>query len=222
MSTDSGVRTSWGGESLLAAQLRLLSLTPQRRKRAMSQMGREVVKQTRKNVRNQRDVNGRAFADRHKKRSKRGKMLSGLVKGKALRQKASSDRVTIGFRNDRLGRLANAHQMGQKQTVRAQKMSAQAKGEWESSPATREQAKVMNRLGFRVAARGGKQKKVSQSWIMENLTKLQALGIIYKLNGEREGKQSWEVDLPVREFFSNDARWVQAMAVRVVQTEYRR
>jgi len=219
---DSGVRTSWGGESLLAAQLRLLMLPPRRRKRAMAQMGREVVKQSRKNVRTQRDVRGRAFADRQKKRSKKGKMLSGFVKGRNIRPKANSDRVTIGFKNDRMGRFANAHQLGQQHTARAQKMSEAAKVEWENSPATRAQAKAMSQLGFRVEIRGGRKKRVSQAWMMANLNRLQALGILYKLNGESEGKQSWEVDLPAREFFSNDARWVQAMAVRVVQTEYRR
>ena len=219
---DSGVRASWQGASLLEAQLQLLMLPPKRRKRAMAQMGREVVKQSRKNVRSQRDVSGKAFADRHKKRSRKGKMLSGFVKGRNIRQKASSDKVTIGFKNDAMGRMANAHQTGQKQIVKAQKMSEKAKSEWEKSPATRAQAKALNQLGFRVEMKGGKKRKVSQAWIMENLTKLQALGIIFKLNEEREGKQSWQVNLPAREFFSNDARWVEAMAVRVVKAEYRK
>lgn len=219
---DSGLRVNWQGVSLLEAQLRLLTLTPQRRKRAMSQMGREVVKQTRKNVRNQKSVKGRSFADRNKKRSKKGKMLSGFVKGRNIRQKATADKVTIGFKNDGMARMANAHQTGQKQTVKAKKMSQQTKAEWKNSPATRSQAREMNRLGFKVEKKGGKTRKVSQAWIVNNLTKLQALGVLYKLNNDKKGKQSWQVTLPAREFFPNDAAWVRAMAVRVVQTEYKR
>jgi hypothetical protein len=54
---------------------------------------------------------------------------------------------------------------------------------------------------------------------MENLTKLQALGMLYELNNKRQGKQSWQVKLPAREFFSNDAKWVKQMAFDVVKNE---
>ena len=219
---DSGVSATWQGVSLVEAQLKLLALTPKRRKRAMSQIGREVVKQARKNVRTQKDIRGRSFAKRHKKRIKKGKMLSGLVKGRNIQQKASVTGVTIGFKNDQLGRLAQAHQSGQRQIVKAQKMSQKTKATWENEPATRAQAREMNRLGFKLEVKGGKERKVSQAWIIKHLSKLQALGILYKLNDERKGKQSWQVNLPAREFFPNDAAWVRSMAVRVVQTEYKR
>ncbi len=219
MSADSGVRSSWVGESALVAELQLMMLPPQRRKRALGQMGREVKKQSRKNVRKQSDVNGRSFTDRHKTRTKKGKMLSGFVRGSNIRQKTKDNAVSIGFKNEVMGKMARAHQEGQTITMHSKPMSEKRRGEWEEDEASMEQADAMIRLGFKRKTSSGVEKPVSRIWIVENYTKWRALGILYTLNNKRQGKKTWQVKLPAREFFSNDAKWVKAMAFDVVKAE---
>jgi len=204
------------------AELKLLTLPPARRKRAMSQIGREVQKQARINVRQQRDVSGRSFEGRKKRRTKKGKMLSGLVKSKNMRQKASPNDVTIGFKNDMMARIAYEHQMGMRRKAKARRMSNEQKEAWKNDEATRKQAVAMNALGFRVAAKGGKKRRVSQTWIMKNLTKFQALGILYALRAGESRVSSWDTILPDRKFFPNDAKWVRALTIEVIKNEYRK
>lgn len=218
----SGLSAKWSGDGLLMAELKLLSLSPARRKRAMSQIGREVQKQTRLNVRKQRDVKGRSFKGRKKRRTKKGRMLSGFVRRGNMRQRASSTSVNIGFKNDVMARLAYEHQYGTTKKIKARKMSSSQARKWETSPATRLQAQEMNALGFRVEAKGGKKRRVSQAWIIKYLTKKQALGILYDLKDGEQKKASWETVLPARKFFANDTQWVRAMTVNVMQNEYRK
>lgn len=217
MADKSGLSAFWKGEGALAAELKLLTLPRERRKRALGQIGREVKKQARKNVRNQANVRGQRFADRKKKRTRKGRMLSGFVRGGNIRHKSSDTNVSIGFKNEVMGRLAAAHQYGSSETVRAKPMSPAKLKEWERSPATKQQAKEIQKLGFKVG-----KKRVSQKYIAERLTRIQALALINKLEGDKAGKQSWESGLPAREFFPNDAQWVKQMAFEVITKEINR
>lgn len=216
------VSAKWSGTAALEAELKLLTLSDKRRKRAMAQIGREVKKQTRKNVRNQASTRGSGFEERKKKRTRKGKMLSGFTRGKNLKHKATGHNVEVGFRNSVMGKMAREHQEGSKTVFKAKPMTASQKKDWREKPATRAQASAMNRLGFRVERKGGRKKRVSQAWIMKNLTRLQALGILYKLNNDRQGEQSWTIKLPAREFFANDAAWVKEMATAVMRAEYQK
>lgn len=220
MNSASGVSAFWRGETALNAELKLFMLPKERRKRALGQMGREIKKQSRKNVKQQRSVNGEGFKERRKARTREGQMLSGFVKGANIRQRTRGLSVTVDFKNSVMGRMAKAHQEGQTQTIKAKKMSEQQKADWRSEPATQAQANAILRLGWSTSRRrDGKRKKISRQYIMENLTKLQALGMLYELNNKRKGKQSWQVNLPAREFFANDAKWVKQMAFDVVKNE---
>lgn len=214
---NSGFSAFWRGEGALAAELKLLTLPRARRKRALGQIGREVKKQARKNVRNQSNVKGQAFQKRKKKRTKRGRMLSGFVRGGNIRHKTTGTNVSVGFKNEVMGRLAAAHQYGSSETIRAKPMSAPKLREWKNSPATKQQAKEIQKLGYRIG-----KKKVSQKYISERLNKVQALALINKLEGEKVGKQSWETGLPAREFFPNDTQWVKQMAFEVITKELNR
>ena len=216
----SGVSAIWRGEHAINAELKLLMLPTERRKRALGQIGREVKKQARKNVKNQSNVRGERFKERRKKRTKKGDMLSGFVKGSNIRQRTKGNAVTVGFKNDFMGKMARAHQEGQTQNIKARKMSSQQKSDWRSEPATQSQANAILRLGWSSSRRrDGKRKKISRKYIMENLTKLQALGMLYELNNKRKGKQSWQTKLPAREFFPNDTQWVKQMAHDVMVKE---
>ncbi|WP_417790770.1 phage virion morphogenesis protein [Terasakiella pusilla] len=220
---NSGVSAFWRGEGALAAELKLLTLPRARRKRALGQIGREVKKQARKNVRNQRNIRGEAFQKRRKERTREGEMLSGFVKGSNIRQRSREMSVTVGFKNDVMSRMAAAHQEGQTQTIRARPMSEKQKSDWRNEPASQAQANAILRLGWSTSRRrDGKRKKISRKYIKENLTKLQALGLLHELNGRRQGKKSWKTKLPAREFFPNDAQWVKQMAFEVITKELNR
>jgi hypothetical protein len=223
MNSASGVRAFWRGETALNAELELFMLPKERRKRALGQMGREIKKQARKNVKSQRNVRGESFKERRKKRTKEGDMLSGFVKGRNIRQRTRGLSVTVDFKNEVMGKMARVHQEGQTQNMKARKMTAQQKSDWRDEPATQAQANAILRLGWASSRRrDGKRKKISRKYIMENLTKLQALGMLYKLKGNRKGKQSWQVKLPAREFFPNDTQWVKQMAHDVVINELKK
>lgn len=222
---DSGVKAFWRGESALAAELRLMALPRERRKRALGQIGREVKKQARKNVKNQVTTSGKAFKQRVRKRTREGEMLSGFVKGSNIRQRSREMSVTVDFKNDVMGRMATEHQKGKKQTMRARPMSAQQVEEWKNEEASMEQASAIMRFGYRWNERGadGKRKaRLSRRWIVENLTKWQALGLLFKLKNRQQGKKTWQADLPAREFFPNDAQWVKRMAFDVITKELNR
>ncbi len=217
---NSGLSAQWRGEGALAAELRLLTLPRKRRKRALGQIGREVKKQARKNVRNQRNTRGEAFKERRKKRTREGEMLSGFVKGRNIRQRSREMSVTVDFKNQVMGKMAAAHQKGQSQVMRAKPMSEKQKNDWRNEPASQAQANAILRLGWSSSRRrDGKRKRISRKYIMENLTKLQALGLLHELNGRRQGKKSWQTKLPAREFFPNDAQWVKQMAFDVITKE---
>lgn len=209
----------WSGELSLKNQLQLLALPPQRKRRINQKIGRAVIKQTRENVRRQQSTDGTRFEKRKKRRRLRGRMLSGFVRGSNINQRVTPSGTTVGFKNNALGKAAWAHQHGHKQTVTKAQQERKAR-DWKDKPATSKQAAAMNRLGFRVDYRGGRKRKVSRAWIQKNLTRWQALGILYDLHRGRESqKESWETALPARPFFANDSRWVAELANTIIRDE---
>ncbi len=211
------ITAQWQGLLSLYDELRYAQLTPIKKRRLNQKISRAVVKQTRKNVRGQKDLRGRKFKERHKKRSRRGKMLSGLVKGNNIKQRITPDTTTIGF--GALGKRAWANQYGHSQTVTKQQQSRLASS-WKDKPATTEQAAAMIRLGFRLEKKGGIKKRVSRKWIKDNLSRWQALGILYDLkNGTDSSHDSWKTETPAREFFANDTDWVKQTAIDIARQE---
>lgn len=226
--SNSGLSAFWRGESALAAELKLLALPKYKRKRALAQMGREAKKQTRRNVKTQTNTRNGKFVARKRKRTLKGPMLSGLVKGRMLRQKLASMSINVGFRNSQVARVAAEHQYGTSRTFKAKPMTEKQKQDWRDEPASMAQARAIMRFGYRWKERGkdGKRKKISRQYIIDNLTKWQALGLLNELKhgkgGRTGGKKSWKVDLPSREFFANDAQWVKQMTHEVIIKELNR
>ncbi|WP_394178482.1 hypothetical protein [Marinomonas posidonica] len=224
----SGLQAFWRGEHAINAELQMLRLPRHRKKRALAQMGREVKKQSRKNVKNQSSTQGKRFKQRRKPRTRKGLMLSGLVKGANIRQRTKGNAITVGFKNAQMGRVANEHQEGITRTFNARKMSEQQKADWRTEPASMAQANAIMRFGYRWRERDkdGKRKKISRRYIVENLTKWQALGLLNELKhgkgGRKGGVKSWQTVLPSREFFSNDTQWVKQMAHDVMKAELSR
>lgn len=181
----------------LKKQLEVLRMSTALRRRLLSRTAKEVMKDSKKRVRNQTDLNGNPFEER--KRKRRRKMLSGLSK----RQKVVGNDGTaakIGFNRPSDARIAAKQQFGDEQIVSA---SSLPKGNGaKDGDATRRQAKALLEAGYRVPRKGGKgTKKPSQKWIMENLTVGKAGAILRWLRDQdKKAKTSWKVKLPARSF----------------------
>lgn len=89
----------------------LLAMTPARKRRYLSRVARMVIAQSKKNVQEQKTLDGTPMAPR-KNSSKTGKMLKGLVKGKWLGVKMPDENTTQLFFFRNAGIVARKHQLG--------------------------------------------------------------------------------------------------------------
>ncbi|WP_312244397.1 phage virion morphogenesis protein [Stutzerimonas nitrititolerans] len=205
MATSSPFNLDVRGLLELEAQLALLSLPPQLRRRLMNRVSLRIRTQWRKRVREQRDLNGNAFPPRARKRKKgqKPKMLTGLATGISV-VRLTEDAAELGWGKRKTAMIAGVHNAGMTQRRTAEQM----RGFKRVHPiwATAEQAKRLRRLGYKI--RAGKTKRGSQrwlrpsvEWITENIKYSQAGLLIRKLKQEKTGPTSWEIELPKREFF---------------------
>ena len=207
------------GALSLQKQLEVLKMPTKVRRRLLSRTAKEVLKDSKKRVRNQVDLNGNPFEAR--KRKRRRKMLSGLSK----RQKVVRNNGTeakIGFNKSNDARIAAKQQFGHEQTVSARSLPRKHLGYY-SNAATRNQAKALIEAGYKIPRKGGKgTKKPSQKWIMENLNVGKAGAILRWLRDQDEtAKTSWKVKLPARSFLgaSNEdiTRYVEKIMTQMKQ-----
>lgn len=189
----------------LEAQLALLSLPPQLRRRLMNRVSLRIRTAWRKRVREQRDLNGSSFAPRARKRKKgqKAKMLSGLASGISV-VRLTEDAAELGWGKRKTAMIAGVHNDGMTQ----RRTASQMRGFKRVNPiwATAEQAKRLRRLGYKI--RAGKTKRgasrwlrPSVEWITTNIKYSQAGLLIRLLKQEKPGPSSWEIELPKREFF---------------------
>lgn len=189
----------------LEAQLALLSLPPQLRRRLMNRVSLRIRTAWRKRVREQRDLNGSSFAPRARKRKKgqKPKMLSGLASGISV-VRLTEDAAELGWGKRKTAMIAGVHNDGMTQ----RRTASQMRGFKRVNPiwATAEQAKRLRRLGYKI--RAGKTKRgasrwlrPSVEWITTNIKYSQAGLLIRLLKQEKPGPSSWEIELPKREFF---------------------
>lgn len=189
----------------LEAQLALLSLPPQLRRRLMNRVSLRIRTAWRKRVREQRDLNGSSFAPRARKRKKgqKAKMLSGLASGISV-VRLTEDAAELGWGKRKTAMIAGVHNEGMTQ----RRTASQMRGFKRVNPiwATAEQAKRLRRLGYKI--RAGKTKRgasrwlrPSVEWITTNIKYSQAGLLIRLLKQEKPGPSSWEIELPKREFF---------------------
>ena len=203
-------------------QLNLLALPPKKRQRLVWRAANEMKKLAARNVRQQQDPNGNAWAPR--KRGKR-KMLRGLPKLLQIRE-PSQDVAELGFKkgamNVHAGVIANTHQKGHtyKMTAASRRRIAPSDG-GKNKQASKAQARKLRELGFK---RPGKRKRTYRSaslgWITANLNYAQAGLLIKKLKDEPV-KESWEIELPARPFLgANNKQREQAFARALQSINY--
>ncbi|QLG95759.1 phage virion morphogenesis protein [Pseudomonas yamanorum] len=184
------------------AQLALLELSPQLRRRLLNNVTKRVRTMSRKRVREQTNVDGSPFAPRKAQVKGKKKMEAGLAKLLQV-TRVSSDEAELGWKNALTRWVASQQHNG----VSERRTAAQMR-RWNRVPpgiaCTDKQAKRLRRLGFRTRQKGKKSlTRPSVAWIQEHVNYAKAGLLIRILNDERTesaGAQSWDITLPKRQF----------------------
>ena len=192
----------------LQRQLELLTMGTTKRRRLLYRVAQKVIRDSKKRVRNQMDLQGQRYKPRWKPRSDRRKMLSKLIKDMAVLNNNSTQAV-IGFRGGS-GRIAAKQQYGstERGTAAKNREIVRARGkEFYDKPATKKQARALREAGFRIKGDARKARKAPIAWITSNLTIGQAGWALSRLrawSGETS-KTSWLTVLPARSFLGATA-----------------
>ena len=184
------------------AQLALLELPPQLRRRLLNNVTKRVRSMSRKRVREQQNLDGTPFAERKGSAKGKKKMEAGLAKLLQV-TRVSSDEAELGWKNALTRWVASQQHNG----VSERRTAAQMK-RWNTVPAgvaaTEKQAKRLRRLGFKVRQEGKKSlSRPSVAWIQEHMNYAKAGLLIRILDDEKtesSGAQSWDITLPKRQF----------------------
>lgn len=184
------------------AQLALLDLSPQLRRRLLNNVTKRVRSMSRKRVREQKNLDGSPFAERRGSSKGKKKMEAGLAKLLQV-TRVSSDEAELGWKNALTRWVASQQHNG----VTERRTAAQMR-RWNKVPpgiaCTDKQAKRLRRLGFRTRQKGKKTlTRPSVAWIQEHVNYAKAGLLIRILNDEKtetSGAQSWGITLPKRQF----------------------
>ena len=184
------------------AQLALLDLSPQLRRRLLNNVTKRVRSMSRKRVREQKNLDGSPFAERKGSAKGKKKMEAGLAKLLQV-TRVSSDEAELGWKNALTRWVASQQHNGATERRTAAQMRR-----WNKVPpgiaCTDKQAKRLRRLGFRTRQKGKKTlTRPSVAWIQEHVNYAKAGLLIRILNDEKtetSGAQSWDITLPKRQF----------------------
>ena len=184
------------------AQLALLELSPQLRRRLLNNVTKRVRSMSRKRVREQQNLDGTPFAERKGSSKGKKKMEAGLAKLLQV-TRVSPDEAELGWKNALTRWVASQQHNGATERRTAAQMRR-----WNRVPpgvaCTDKQAKRLRQLGFRVRVPGKKTlSKPSVAWIQEHVNYAKAGLLIRILNDEKSetsGAQSWDITLPKRQF----------------------
>ncbi|EJL6603241.1 phage virion morphogenesis protein [Vibrio cholerae] len=179
-------------------QLELLGLDRKTREKMLRRIGAQIAKTTRKNIRAQRDPEGSAWA---KRKRGRGKLLKGFTQKLKHFQRDNNRTLVVGWPSAR-GRVAYEHHHGiaQDSGLSARKRQAKQQNEpRKTDPATREQAKALRDLDYRLKPQGRQKrgKKPTLTWIRENMTVGEAAKTIQELENKTPARD-WKVGRPER------------------------
>lgn len=216
------------GDLTLAQQIKALGLPPAKRKTFHKKIGREVIKQSRARIKEQKSITGEKFKPRAG--DKKGKMLKKLARGSNIRAYTGPNKATVTWPNSLTGKIARAQQEGHTETYNAQRMQHERGTPDYSAPASAEQAKALIKAGYRrykgkyrsgQKKGGSKYTRVSQSWIKENMTMGQA-GLILRMFRD-EGAQgspinmaSWRFEVPARPFFGLSKKGIKQLGNELI------
>jgi len=171
---------------------RLFQLPENRKRQLNKRLGAFLVKQTRRRIREQKDVRGGGI-----KKRKDGKRRALAKMGKGLVVYPSAKGAIVTWGNGLMGSIAYQHHHGLSERWTGAKLKRLFGEPDYEKPATREQARSLLALGFKVK-QNGTRKRPTQKWIMEKLSVGDAGFLIRKFQGSQP-KKSWLVSLPKRQ-----------------------
>jgi hypothetical protein len=201
-------------------QLALLQLEPRLRRRLLNNVSKRVRAMSRQRIRSQQNLDGSPFAARKNPEPGQKKMESGL--GKLIQVTSlTPDQAVLGWKNSLTSWVAAQQHNGASERRTAQQMRRWNKVS-EGSMATDRQAKRLRRLGFKVRQEGKKRlSRPSVSWILEHVSYMQAgvlIRVLDETRGESTGADSWEIQLPKRQFLgANTTRDTSLLVNQVLQ-----
>lgn len=201
-------------------QLALLQLEPRLRRRLLNNVSKRVRAMSRQRIRSQQNLDGSPFAARKNPEPGQKKMESGL--GKLIQVTSlTPDQAVLGWKNSLTTWVAAQQHNGASERRTAQQMRRWNKVS-EGSMATDRQAKRLRRLGFKVRQEGKKRlSRPSVSWILEHVSYMQAgvlIRVLDETRGESTGADSWEIQLPKRQFLgANTTRDTSLLVNQVLQ-----
>lgn len=188
------------GQLAVKQQIELLKLNPKKRKRINGQMGRKVRVLSRKRLREQKGLNGRAWEPRKARDKGQSKKMMRKT-GRGLVTYYTADSAVITLKSTKHGRIAYAQQHGIGETFTASRAKSQYGEPDYQAPATKKQARALRDAGYKRRRENGKGwVKPSLTWIAENLKLGQAGLILRILRDEQTTKNSWVIKLPERSF----------------------
>jgi len=191
---------------------KLYQLSKSQRARLNRKLGRLVIKQTKKRIRTQRDIRGGELAKRQKGSKK---VLKSFARG--LTVFAGPNKSTVTWKNALKGSIAYKHHNAIPELWTAAKLKRLYGEPDYTKPATREQARSLLAVGFKVEAKNGKTKRPSQKWIMENMTIGVAGKELRKIAG-KPSKQAWLVPTKKRQVLGAEQADIQLMADLIIKS----
>lgn len=203
------VKFSVFGNLDVERRMAVMQLPPRKRRQLLGGIGREIKRQSVRNLRAAKGVDGTPWESR--KRGPGRKLLKRLNR-QVKANFTTPDFVEVGFH----GGVAYQQHEGFTKVMNAAAVQQETDGKDEKEKATRRQAKALRDEGFKIRVKGTKKwRKPSLSWIETNLHKKQA-GLILRTLRKEVPKKSWKTTIPSRTFLGAS----QPQIDRFVQTIY--
>ncbi len=195
-------------------KLALLALPPKKRFWILKTLGRWEIANTRKRIRQQKDITGQALEPR--KGKKRGKVMRRMAKGLTPYVR-NANTLDLTWSNKLTARIAARHHLGQKQKMTKRQMQKRWGTPDYSAPCTKGQARRLRELGYTVPRKSGKgRKKPSLRQLMETVTHGQAGQIIRELTNQ-PSVTAWDIPLAERRILGSKEREVTRQLIKILE-----
>ncbi|WP_102418079.1 virion morphogenesis protein [Vibrio cyclitrophicus] len=200
-------------------KLAMLALPPKKRIWILKTLGRWETANTRKRIRQQKDVRGQALAPR--KGKKRGKVMRRMAKGLTPYVR-NANMLDLTWNNKLTAKIAARHHLGQKQKMTKRQMQKRWGTPNYSAPCSKGQARKLRELGYTVARKSGKgRKKPSLRLLMETVTHGQAGQIIRELSNQ-PSMSAWDIPLAERQILGSKEREVTRQLIQILEKAKKR
>lgn len=190
----SAIRFDVFGQLDIKQRLQIMQLPANKRRQLMGGIGREIKRQSIRNLRARHDVHGNPWEPR--KRGPKRKLL------RHMNRQIAPNFVTPGAVEVRFkGVVAKQQHDGYTKTMTAASAARESgnRAHYEE-PATKKQAKALRDEGFKYRVKGSKKwRRPSLRWISQNMKQKQA-GLVLKILRDEASKKSWVTTIPARPF----------------------